>query len=125
LEDSGYGGTKLRAGTINRNLSLLKAIFSLAIREGWLERNPVSRIKLEKGNNVRDRVLSPEESEQLQSDSALHLQAINLCAYQTGMRLGEILGLTWERVDFKAGLIHLRQQTLKLMMPDWSRSILS
>ena len=113
LEDSGYGGTTLKVGKINRNLSLLKAIFSLAIREGWLERNPVSRIKLEKENNVRDRVLSPEEFEQLQTDSALHLQAINLCAYQTGMRLGEILGLTWYRVDFKAGLIHLRAADTK------------
>lgn len=29
---------------------------------------------------------APEEFEELQSHSALHLQAINLMAYQTGMR---------------------------------------
>jgi hypothetical protein len=44
-------------------------------------KNPVSLVKFEKENTARDRVLSPEEFEQLQSHSALHLQAINLMAY--------------------------------------------
>ncbi len=113
LQDVGNGGTTLKVATINRNLALLKAIFSLAIREGWLERNPVSLIKLGKENNVRDRVLEPEEFDRLQTHSALHLQAINLCAYQTGMRSGEILTLTWDRVDFQAGLIRLRAEDTK------------
>jgi len=60
-----------------------------------------------------DRVLSPEKFDLLQAESALHLQAINLCAYQTGMKLGEILGLTGDCVDFKAGLIHLRAADTK------------
>jgi hypothetical protein len=38
-------------------------------------------VKLEKENTARDRVLSPEEFEQLQSHFALHLRAINLMAY--------------------------------------------
>jgi len=108
LQDPGNGGTTIKVSTINRNIALLKAIFSLALREGWIERNPVSLIKLERENNVRDRVLEPGEFDRLQAHSALHLQAINLCAYQTGMRLGEILGLTWDRVDFQSGLIHLQ-----------------
>ena len=68
---------------------------------------------MEKENNVRDRVLDPEEFERLQAHSAPHLRAINLMAYQTGMRSGEILGLTWDRVDMKAGLIRLRPEDTK------------
>jgi len=68
MDDSGCGGTTLKVGTINRNLSLLEAIFSLVVRECWLEGNPVSRVKLQNENNVRDRVLLPEEFEQLQAN---------------------------------------------------------
>ena len=34
-------------------------------------------------------------------------------AYQPGMRSGEILGLTWDRVGMKAGLIRLRPEDTK------------
>jgi len=106
-------GKPISPATLNRELAMLKYMFSYAIREEWLQKNPVSRVKLEKENNVRDRVLDPEEFEQLQANSAPHLQAINLMAYQTGIRSGEILGLTWDRVDLKAGLIRLRAEDTK------------
>ncbi len=112
-KDQGYGGTTLKVATINRSLALLKHMFSYAIREEWLEKNPVSQIQLEKENNVRDRVLDPEEFDRLQDNSAPHLRAINEIAYQTGMRLGEILGLTWDRVDFKTSFIQLRAEDTK------------
>ena len=38
-------------------------------------------------------------------------------AYQTGMRCGEILNLTWDRVDFKANLIRLRAEDTKTDEP--------
>jgi len=104
----GLQGTTLKVSSLNRDLALLKHMFSYALREGWLEKNPVSRIKLEKENNARDRVLEPEEFTRLQTHSASHLQAVNLMASQTGMRLGEILHLTWDQVDIKANVIRLQ-----------------
>lgn len=41
------------------------------------------------------------------------LQAINLVAYQTAMRQGEILHLTWDRVDLKANVIRLQAADIK------------
>ncbi len=113
LTERGYQGTNLKAATMNRELALLKHMFSLADREGWLDQNPVSLVKFQKENNVRDRVLDPDEFARLQQHSPPHLQAINLCAYQTGMRLGEILHLTWDRIDFKSGFIQLRAEDTK------------
>ncbi|MDA1305466.1 MAG: tyrosine-type recombinase/integrase [Nitrospirae bacterium] len=103
----------LKVATLNRDLALLKHMFSYAVREEWVLKNPVSQVKLWKENNVRDRVLDTEEFERLQAHSAPHLQAINQMAYQTGMRSGEILDLTWDRVDFKAGMIRLRPEDTK------------
>ena len=56
-KQKGRQGTTLKVATINRDLALLKHLLSYAIREEWLEHNPVSKIKLEKENNARDRVL--------------------------------------------------------------------
>ena len=47
-KQKGLQGTTLKIATINRDLALLKHLFSYAIREEWLENNPVSKIKLEK-----------------------------------------------------------------------------
>ena len=105
--------TPVKVATVNRDLALLKHMFSFAMREGWTERNPVRLVKLEKENNARDRVLSAEEFEQLQAESAPHLKAVNQMAYQTAMRSGEILNLTWDRVDLKAGLIRLHAEDTK------------
>ncbi len=63
--ESGYQGTTLKVATVNRDLALLKHMLSFAQREGWLDRNPVRLVKLEKENNARDRVLSPEEFDKL------------------------------------------------------------
>ena len=41
------------------------------------------------------------------------LQAINIVAYQTAMRQGEILHLTWDRVDLKANVIRLQAADTK------------
>ncbi len=76
----GLQKTTLKVSSLNRDLALLKHLFSYAVREGWLEKNPVSRIKLEKENNARDRVLEPEEFTRLQAHSAPHLQSVNLMA---------------------------------------------
>ena len=109
----GVEGTTIKVATINRDLALLKHILGRAVRDGLLEKNPLRLVKQEKEDNARDRVLTQEEFEKLQEHSAPHLQAVNLIAYQTGMRCGEILNLTWDKVDLKAGLIRLKGEDTK------------
>lgn len=108
--ERGRHGTPVKIAASNRDLALQKHIFSYAIREGWLERNPVSLVKFDTESNARDRALSLEEFERLQSHFSPHLQGINLMAYQTSMRRGEIPNLTWDRVDLKSGLIRLQAE---------------
>lgn len=109
----GHKGRPLRFATLNRYMALLKHMFAHAVREQWLDRNPVSLVKFDKEHNVRDRVLTPEEYERLQACAAPHLQFINATAYHTAMRRGEILGLTWDRVDLSTGLVTLRPEDTK------------
>jgi len=64
--------------------------------------------KLLKGDsNARDRVLSVEEFDRLLSALPSHTRAIVATGYYAGMRKGEILNLTWDKVDMKSRVIGL------------------
>lgn len=99
--------------TVNRELAGLKHLFSWAMKRRYLDRNPMQHIQQEKEDNVRDQILDPTQFESLQAHSPVYLRPINLVAYQTGMRRGEILGLTWDKVDLKAGFVRLKADDTK------------
>lgn len=56
---------------------------------------------LKRNANARDRILTPVQYESLLKHLPLHSRAIVSMAFYTGMRRGEILNLTWDRVDLK------------------------
>lgn len=86
--------------TINRELAAMKHAFNLAIREWeWCRDNPVRRVSMEKENNRRDRWLTYEEEERLLMECPAWLREIVVFALHTGMRMGEILSLSWRGVD--------------------------
>jgi len=90
----------VKPATINRELTCLRKAFSLAKREWeWCRDNPVSRVSAEKGANKRDRWLTEEEEAQLLAMCPSWLRELMLFALHSGMRLGEILALTWNGVD--------------------------
>lgn len=95
----------------NRELGCLRHLLKLATEEGVVETAPI--VKLYKENTARDQVLTEEEYQRLLTVSPLHLRRIILCAYETGMRSGEIQKLTWEKVDFKTGFIRLAAEDTK------------
>jgi integrase len=105
--------------TLNRELACLKRMFTVAIKGllvlkgGVPASNPAVSVSLERETNERDRVFSPGEFQVLMNVAPTHLKPILLTAYHTGMRKGEILNLTWDRVDFKAGVIRLRIEDTK------------
>jgi integrase len=109
-------GRAVKPATLNRELACLKHMFNVA-RKGLIHlpggipaENPVSAVRFMDEQNIRDRVLTAEEFERMLRASPDYLTPVLLCAYHTGMRRGEILGLTWNRVDLKAGFIRLREK---------------
>ncbi len=67
--------------------------------------NPVKEVKLFRKPERRLRWLTEEECENLINASTGHIRSIVITALNTGMRLGEILKLTWDRVDFERAII--------------------
>lgn len=97
--------TPVAPASINRELALLKHLFTLAIQWGKARTNPVKGVKLFREENTVDRILTPEEERHLLEATSPTLKPILLTALYTGMRLGEVLGLTKDRVDFREGVI--------------------
>jgi integrase len=90
----------VKPGTIRRQFDILRRAFNVAMREWeWCETNPVTRVSLERPDNRRDRWLMFEEEESLLQACPKWLEEIVDFALNTGMRLGEILSLTWKGVD--------------------------
>lgn len=94
--------------TVNRELACLKHIFYMAIDWGILEKNPVvsKSIKFYREKR-RDRILTKDEIGRLLKASREHTYQIICFALNTGMRLGEILNLTWAQVNIEDKNIHV------------------
>lgn len=98
---------------VNRTLS---AVLSQAVEDAWLPANPAFRMgkHLRDGDAVREEIdpFTREEAhaflEHVQTAAPTYYPFF-LCALRTGMRLGELLALEWDDVDFVARLIQVRR----------------
>jgi integrase len=68
---------------------------------------------LKRNGNARDKIITPEQFQNLMSHLPRHARAILATAFYTGMRKGEILSLTWDRVDLKKKVILLDAEDTK------------
>ena len=99
-------GRKRAPATVNRMRAMLSSIFKYAVKEcGYLTTNPVTMVPSRTEDNKRTRFLSDDERAQLLS-ACRHSQwdklyLLVLMALTTGARMGELLGLHWDEIDFK------------------------
>ena len=100
----------LSAAAVNRPLALLRHLLRLACDE-WGVLDTVPKIKTEKEPQGRLRWLTSEEATRLlaackKSRNTALVDLVEFCLF-TGVRKGEALGLTWDRVDRARGVIRL------------------
>jgi integrase len=107
---SEHTGRARKAASVNRPLSILRHMMQLA-HEEWDALPVVPRIRPEKEGQGRLRWLEPDEEARLLDWCAKSvnktLLSIVTVALETGLRKGELLGLTWDRVDMSRGVIRL------------------
>lgn len=101
---------EVKSSTINRDLNLMSSVFEHARREWkWLSINPVRDVKRPTNPRPRDRRVTDIEENMMLAKLGYergampvtlqqHLAVAFLLALETGMRQGEILRLTWDRV---------------------------
>jgi integrase len=102
---------KVSAGAVLRDISLLSAILETARRDWqWLKVNPLTDMRRPRMPDHREVVIQPWQVRRLLAAmgysprrpvrSVAHAVAVcTLLALRTGMRAGELCGLTWDRVQ--------------------------
>ncbi len=91
--------------------SCIKEIFELAVDDGVLNYNPALSIKLKADEREDIHYYTKEQVNKLLSVSDGVIKPYLLIAFNTGMRVGEILGL--QLSDFKNGYIHIKRTRSK------------
>lgn len=91
----------------NRVLEVLRTALNLAIRWGWIEKNPADGFP-RNAEHSRERYLSQDEYELIfaaleKMPNQKAANAIRLIVL-TGARRGEVLGLEWSEVDLERGI---------------------
>lgn len=100
--------------TVDKYLKNLSHAFTVAVNDwGWLEDNPVKKVKSPRLPRGRVRFLDDDERQRLlQSCRESSNEWLYLCvilALSTGMRQGELMGLKWPDVNLKDRYIILHE----------------
>jgi integrase len=133
-----YINTRLEEGaadaTVNLELKALQRMLNLGAKETPPKVNRVPYIPFLKPDNVRQGFFEKDEYLALLKALPSYLRSPVIFAYRTGWRKGEILGLTWDKVDLKEGtvrlnpgetkndrgrMIYLDDELLKLLKIQW------
>ncbi len=127
---------KLLSGArVNRYLTGLSPVLSACVKEwGWLDYNPMMKVRKKKESAGVVRFLSTDERSSLMAvlkdeQTPPHLNVIVLLALFTGARKENILSLTWQQVDLDRKAIILtdtkngERQTLPVVEPALSALI--
>lgn len=101
--------TEVSAGTVIRELTLLRSVFEAARRDWeWVKTNPVKDVRKPPAPEPRKRLISDAERDEMLAslgykgavNTVEHETAVAmLLALETGMRAGELLALKWTDVD--------------------------
>ncbi|WP_347987339.1 tyrosine-type recombinase/integrase [Methylomonas sp. AM2-LC] len=102
------------AATVDKYIKNLSHAFTIAVNDwGWLDDNPVKKVKSPKLPRGRVRFLDDSERLKLltacQASTNKQLYLCVILALSTGMRQGELMGLKWPDVNLKDGFLILHE----------------
>jgi len=104
--------------TVDKELSMVQTMIRKAFDNDIVGGDTLKTFKkvkrlLKSNANARDRILSLDELDRLMDALPSHSKAIVATGFYTGMRRGEILNLTWDKVDLETRMIRLEADDTK------------
>lgn len=114
LERPTRSGKPMAVRTIEVIQNVLHQVFDLAYKADIIRRNPtdgaLAEIKRASGPAQKREALTPEEQARfLSCIRGTKWEPVFGFLLETGLRIGEAAGLTWDDIDEAAGVIHIRR----------------
>ena len=104
-------GESLSAKTIKNCHGALHKALEQAVKLGYIRTNPADKPDLPKVERAEIKPLNDAEiATFLQNIKGHKFERVFLTTLFTGLREGEVLGLTWDCIDFKTGKVVVKQQ---------------
>jgi len=97
--------------SINRELSALRRMFTLAVQDEYLRHAP--HVPKLQENNARQGFVDHEAFMALRANLPRYLRDPITFLYLSGWRVGEMRGLEWRDVDLHGGVVRLRAEISK------------
>ena len=108
-------GLELSPASVRLAYKVLHMALEKAVELDYIPRNPAARCELPR---LEQKEIHPLDDQQvaalLGAAKDTPMEQITLVALFTGLRLSELLGLTWDVVDFQRGTIHVNKQLARL-----------
>lgn len=120
-----------KQNTINRKISIVKAILNWAVEEGIIKENPIAGYKCPRGSDQEIKPPTTEERDLLWSNAAEHLKRAIVLSTGIGVRVGasELLGILWSDIDFTESTLTVRSaaknKNMQLRIIDLNPSMIS
>jgi len=109
-------GSKVSFSSVNRELAVLRILLRLAKRHKKIGSVPEFNLESEKSRR-RQRVATEDEYRSLLANMPRYAARALIGLYETSARVNELLRLTWDRVDEKAGVVRFKAEHVKEKMP--------
>jgi len=101
----------VKPATVNNELKVLSSLLSKAVEWGHLSQHPMKagKVKCLREPKGIERELTDQEEERLLKASPPWLQDLIVVALDSGLRRGELVGLSWDRLNLPAREIRLTE----------------
>jgi integrase len=94
---------------INNLLVPMRSILKMALKAGYIEKDPMALVSNLKTQKPEIQPLSMEEVRLVIDTVSPRYKNFFTIAFFTGMRFGEMAALKWHNVDFKLGVVKIRE----------------
>ncbi|MEZ3506324.1 MAG: site-specific integrase [Lachnospiraceae bacterium] len=112
-------GKGLAPSTVIDIFKVLSNALETAVDDGLIVRNVANRVKLPKTTKPQITVLTQEQQNAfVEQAKVTYMGVVYIFDLCTGMRLGELLGLKWQDIDFEQNQLHIKRIIRKVKDPD-------